>query len=77
MRLIMKTTSYGILHIFVATTVAYAITGSLTMALGIGLIEPIVQTGVFALHDYIWERNKFKEEKRFYIGCHGFEMKNR
>jgi uncharacterized membrane protein len=25
------------------------------VALGIGLIEPFVQTGVFALHDWFWE----------------------
>lgn len=58
MRLALKTTSYGITHIAVATGVAYAITGNLAMALGIGLIEPIVQTGIFAFHEYLWERDK-------------------
>ena len=57
-KLLLKTISYGITHLCVATTVAYIITGDLTMSLGIGIIEPIIQTGVFAIHDYLWERNK-------------------
>jgi len=58
MRLFLKTTSYGVTHIIVATAVAYAITGNLAMAIGIGLIEPIVQTGVYAMHEHVWERDK-------------------
>lgn len=58
LKLLLKTISYGITHVCVATIVAYLITGSLSMALGIGIIEPIVQTCVFAIHDYLWERNK-------------------
>lgn len=54
-RLAFKTVSYGVLHIIVATAVAYALTGNLAAALGIGLIEPIVQTAVFAIHERIWE----------------------
>ena len=57
-KLLLKTISYGIIHLCVATTVAYIITGDLTMALEIGIIEPILQTCVFAIHDYLWERNK-------------------
>ena len=55
MRLALKTGSYGIVHIAVATGVAYALTGDLAVALGIGLLEPIVQTAVFAIHERIWE----------------------
>ncbi len=55
MRLALKTGSYGIVHIAVATSVAYALTGDLAIALGIGLLEPIVQTVVFAIHERIWE----------------------
>lgn len=57
MRLAAKTISYGMIHLCVATGVAYAITGNLAMAVGIGLIEPLVQTAVFALHDWLWERD--------------------
>jgi uncharacterized membrane protein len=55
MRLLLKTLSYGATHITVATTIAYLLTGDLMAALGIGLIEPMVQTGVFALHEQLWE----------------------
>jgi uncharacterized membrane protein len=51
----MKTTTYGVAHMCVAIAVAWAISGDLVVALGIGLIEPFVQTGVFALHDWFWE----------------------
>jgi len=56
MRLFAKTLSYGTIHVMVASTVAYVLTGNWAIALGIGLLEPIVQTLVFPLHEYIWER---------------------
>ncbi len=56
MALALKTTSYGIVHVAVATTIAYLLTGNLAVAVGIGLIEPIAQTGVFAVHEIIWRR---------------------
>ncbi|WP_169569954.1 DUF2061 domain-containing protein [Sneathiella limimaris] len=58
MRLALKTASYGLLHILVATTVAYVLTGNLVAAVSIGLLEPIVQTVVFSIHEYLWERPK-------------------
>lgn len=58
MRLACKTMTYGVLHLTVATLVAYAFVGDLQIALGIGIIEPIIQTFVFALHDWVWERKK-------------------
>lgn len=58
MRLAAKTFTYAILHVGVATAVAYALTGNLAVALGIGLIEPIVQTVVFAVHEHVWERKR-------------------
>jgi len=58
MRLAFKTASYGITHVIVATAVAYTLTQNLAAAIGIGLIEPFVQTGVYSLHEYLWERPK-------------------
>ena len=54
-KLLFKTISYGIIHLCVDVAVAYGITRDIRMALGIGIIEPIIQTGVFAIHDYLWE----------------------
>lgn len=61
MRLALKTGSYGLTHIVVATGVAYVLTGNLAAAIGIGLIEPVIQTGVFTVHEYLWESRKNRE----------------
>jgi len=53
---LMKTGTYAIMHLVVAIAVAYALTGSWTMALAIGLIEPAVQTVAFAFHERAWSR---------------------
>ena len=54
-KLLFKTISYGSIHVCVAVAVSYGITRNLKMALEIGIIEPIIQAGVFAIYDYFWE----------------------
>lgn len=58
-RILLKTATYGALHICVAIAIAYVITGNLVASLGIGLIEPVVQAFVFALHESVWEHKNF------------------
>ena len=58
MRLAIKTSTYGLLHIVVAMLVAYALTGNIKIAIGFGLIEPVIQMIVFSIHEYVWEKNK-------------------
>lgn len=53
---VLKTGSYAVMHMIVAVTVAYALTGSWRAALAIGTIEPLVQTVAFLLHDRVWKR---------------------
>jgi uncharacterized membrane protein len=60
MKRVLKTSSYGIIHLCVAVTVAYIITENWAAALGIGVIEPMIQTVVFALHDWAWEHSRHK-----------------
>ncbi len=60
MRLMLKTASYGVLHVIVAISVAYALTGNMLIAVGIGLVEPLVQTVVFSVHEWLWERKAVK-----------------
>ena len=55
-----KTLSFLSLHLLVGFTVAYAITGSLAMAGGIALIEPMVNAVVFFFHERAWN----KQERR-------------
>lgn len=51
-----KSFSYCLMHLAVAMAVAFALTGSWAIALGIGLIEPMVQTVFYALHERVWDR---------------------
>jgi len=64
MRLAIKTSTYGLLHISVAMLVAYALTGNIKIAIGFGLIEPVVQMIVFSVHEYVWEKNKIYIERK-------------
>lgn len=56
MRSALKTLSYSATHLVVAMAVAYALTRDWRVALGIGLIEPMVQTIAYAVHERVWER---------------------
>jgi len=53
---LMKTLSFAALHFGVAFTVAYALTGSVAVATGIGLIEPLANTVAFYFHERAWRR---------------------
>lgn len=52
----MKTATYGVMHFCVAVVVAYALTRDIAIALSIGLIEPVVQTFAYTLHELGWSR---------------------
>lgn len=56
MRTLAKTTTYGLMHLSVAVTVAYVLTGDWRVALGIGIVEPMVQTVAYTLHERFWAR---------------------
>ena len=51
-----KTASFAALHFSVAFTVAWLLTGSVTIATGIGLIEPLANTVAFFFHERAWAR---------------------
>lgn len=51
-----KSVSYGVMHFTVAVLVAFALTRDWRLALAVGTIEPLVQTGFFTLHDQVWKR---------------------
>ena len=52
----LKTMTYSLMHLVVAMTVAFVLTGSWHAALAIGLIEPMVQTAAYTLHERAWAR---------------------
>ena len=55
-RPLLKTFTYSLVHLIVAVSVAFALTGNLAVALSIGLIEPMVQTVAYAIHERAWEK---------------------
>ena len=55
-RTLVKTGSYYLLHISVASVVAYTVTGDWIQALTLSLLEPTVQMVFFYLHEKLWER---------------------
>ncbi|HRE42759.1 MAG TPA: DUF2061 domain-containing protein [Terricaulis sp.] len=54
MRLALKTGTYSLTHFAVAITVTFLITQDWRAALAVGLIEPLVQTVAYALHERAW-----------------------
>jgi len=63
MRTAAKTFTYALMHLSVAIAVAYAISGDWAVALSIGILEPLVQTGFFALHERLWESRRRERAK--------------
>lgn len=51
-----KTASYYVVHVLVASLVAYAVTGNLMVAITLSLLEPTVQAFAFFFHEKVWER---------------------
>ncbi len=51
-----KTATYSLMHLVVAVSVVYALTGDWRVAIGIGLIEPAVQTIAYAAHEKMWQK---------------------
>ena len=51
-----KTLTYLSIHLTIGFSVAYAFTGSLSMAGGIALIEPCINAVAFFFHERAWKR---------------------
>lgn len=60
----LKTVTYGVMHFTVAVAVAFALTRNWQVALTIGLVEPLVQTVFFTLHDRLWSRLEARRVSR-------------
>ncbi len=55
-RSLLKTLTYGVTHMVVAMAVVFALTRDWRAALAVGLIEPVVQTVAYVLHERAWAR---------------------
>lgn len=51
---LIKTLTYLALHLAVAFTVGYALTGSMALAGGFALIEPLCNAVAFFFHEKAW-----------------------
>jgi len=59
-----KTVTYCIMHFVVAIAVAYLISRDWAIALSIGIIEPLVQTGFFNMHERKWNNARADYHRR-------------
>lgn len=60
----LKSVTYGLMHFTVAVAVAFALTRNLGLALTIGIVEPLVQTLFFTVHDRVWTHIEARKAKR-------------
>lgn len=51
---LLKTLSYALVHFTVAFGVVYLLTGSVPIATGVALIEPMANTLAYFLHERAW-----------------------
>nr|WP_255326355.1 DUF2061 domain-containing protein [Sphingobium sp. EM0848] len=53
---LIKTTTYLAIHLTVGFSVAYLLTGSVAIAGGIALIEPMINAVAFFFHERAWKK---------------------
>ncbi|MFC3443046.1 DUF2061 domain-containing protein [Sphingobium rhizovicinum] len=53
---LIKTGTYLTIHLTVGFTVAYLMTGSVALAGGIALIEPMINAVAFFFHEQAWKK---------------------
>jgi len=53
-----KTLTFGAVHMTAAFTVAYVLSGSLLVGGAIALVEPAINTVAYFFHEKVWERVK-------------------
>ncbi len=54
--IMLKTVTFTLMHFGIAFTVAYLLTGSLTVGGLVALVEPLVNSVGFHLHEKLWKR---------------------
>ena len=59
-----QTASFAVLHFSVAFGIAYALTGSVSIAGALALIEPLANTVAFFFHERAWVRISWRAPQR-------------
>jgi len=59
-----KTLTFALVHMTIAFTVVWALTGSIALGGAVALIEPTLNTIAYFFHEKVWERwSRPKQEK--------------
>ena len=58
-----KTASFALVHFTVAFTVGYLMTGSVVVGGAIALVEPLVNTVAYYIHEIVWRWKETKQAK--------------
>ncbi|WP_295640566.1 DUF2061 domain-containing protein [uncultured Methylibium sp.] len=64
-----KSASFGVMHIGIAFGVSYALTGSVTIAGAITVIEPLVNTVAHYFFDRYWDHPAFQALRARWAGA--------
>ncbi|QNP42373.1 DUF2061 domain-containing protein [Sphingomonas daechungensis] len=69
-----KTITYLAIHLTIGFSVAYLFTGSIAVAGGIALVEPMINAVAFFFHERIWRgalcRDVSRKSPRGSLPCH-------
>lgn len=58
-----KTASFGVMHIAVAFLVVWAMTGDWVVGGAVALVEPLVNTVAYHFHEKVWSKIKKPAER--------------
>lgn len=59
-----KTASFGVMHIIVAFLVVWAMTGDWMIGGAVALVEPMVNTVAYHFHEKVWLRIRNRNNRR-------------
>lgn len=59
-----KTVSFGVMHVSVAFTLVWLMTGDVVLGGAVALIEPVVNTVAYYFHEKFWAARKARERSR-------------
>jgi uncharacterized membrane protein len=63
---LVKTATYLSIHLTVGFTVAYVMTGSVALAGGIALVEPVINAVAFFFHEKAWKKIQARPPREGY-----------
>jgi len=59
-----KTVSFGVMHVSVAFTLVWLMTGDIVLGGAVALIEPVVNTVAYYFHEKFWAARQKRQQSR-------------